>query len=223
VAPRRQQAATTDILSIISRSPTDHQAVLDAVAESAARLCEATDASMFRVDGHRLRLIAHHGPIPDVGERGIPLVRGTINGRAVVYQRTVHIADLQAETEEFPEGSEYARQFDMRKCLSVPLMREDVAIGTIDLRRTKVQRFPERQVDLLQTFADQAVIAIENARLFEAEQARTRELEDALQYQTATSEILRAIAADRHSAGIAVCRRERMPPLRSLRCGRISA
>jgi signal transduction histidine kinase len=120
----------------------------------------------------------------------------------------VHITDLQAETEEFPEGSEYARQFGMRTCLSVPLMNEGVAIGSIDLRRTEAQLFAERQVFLLQTFANQAVIAIENARLFEAEQARTRELkertreltertrelQDALEYQTATSDVLSVIS-----------------------------
>jgi GAF domain-containing protein len=189
----RQQAATSEILGVISRAPTDLQSVLVAVAESAARLCEATNASMFRVDGRRLHLVAHHGPIPDVGESDIPLVRGTVNGRAVLDQRTVHIADLQAETEEFPEGSEYARQFGMRTCLSAPLMKEDVAIGTIEVRRTEVQLFTERQVALLQTFANQAVIAIENARLFEAEQTRSREL------QTRSAELAESTRVpDRH-------------------------
>ena len=191
---RQQQAATGEILGIISRLPTDLQPVLDAVAESAARLREALDASIFRVDGDRLRLIAHHGPIPQgpVGEFTLPVVRGTVNGRAVLDQRTVQVADLQAEAEEFPEGSESARQMGDRTNLSVPLMREGIAIGSINLRRTEVQLFTERQVALLQTFADQAVIAIENARLFEAEQTRSRELQtrsaelaESLEYQTA--------------------------------------
>jgi GAF domain-containing protein len=199
----QQQAATGEILGIISRSPTDLQPVLDAVAESAARLCEAFDATIYRLDGDRLRLFAHHGPIPSgqVGEFTVPLVRATANGRAVLDQRTVHVADLQAETEEFPEGSEYARQLSHRTTLSVPLMREGVAIGTIQLRRTEAQLFTERQVALLETFANQAVIAIENARLFEAEQARTRELQarsaeltEALKQQTATADVLKVIS-----------------------------
>jgi GAF domain-containing protein len=203
---RQQQAATSEILGIISRSPTDLQPVVNAVAESAVRLCEASDASVFRVDGNRLRLVAHHGPIPSgqVGEVTVPLVPGTVNGRAVLDQRTVHVTDLLAETDEFPEDSVYARQLGMRTCLSVPLMKEGVAIGTIHLRRTETQLFTERQVALLQTFADQAVIAIENARLFEAEQIRSRELQtrsaelaESLEYQTAISEVLKVISSSK--------------------------
>ena len=191
-----QQTATAEILRVISGSPTDIQPVLDAVSESAARLCEAFDASIFRVDGDQLRLTAHHGPIPygPVGEFIVPLVRGTIGGRTVLDAQTVHVADVQAETGEFPEASKYGRRFGTRTSLSVPLMREGIAIGTIHLRRTEARLFTNRQIALLRTFADQAVIAIENVRLFKELETRNRDLTDALEQQTATSEILRVIS-----------------------------
>jgi len=109
--------------------------------------------------------------------------------------RTVHIADIQTEGDEFPNTSENARRQGYRTILSIPLMREDVAIGAIVLRRTEARLFSERQIALLQTFADQAVIAIENARLFEEVQARTRELAESLERQTATSEVLGVISS----------------------------
>jgi GAF domain-containing protein len=192
-----QQTATSEILRVISSSPTDIQPVLDTVAESAARLCEAFDASIFRRDGDRLLLVAHHGPIPigPIGEFSQPLVRGTVNGRTVLDGRTLHVADLQTEVDEFPEGSDYARRQGNRTILSVPLMREGAAIGTINLRRAEARLFTERQVTLLQTFADQAVIAIENVRLFTELEARNRDLTEALEQQTATGEILRVISS----------------------------
>ena len=191
-----QQTATAEILRVISSSPTDIQPVLDTVAESASRLCEAYDATIFRREGDQLLLVAHHGPIPfgAVGEFSLALVRGTANGRAVLDARPVHVADLQAEVDEYPEGSETARQFGHRAALNVPLMREGVAIGSISLRRSEAHLFTERQVALLQTFADQAVIAIENVRLFKELDARNRDLTVALEQQTATSEILRVIS-----------------------------
>jgi len=185
-----QQTATSEILRVIASSPTDIQPVLDAVAESAARLCEAFDASVHRVDGERLRLVAHRGPNPSgaIGEFTIPLVRGTVIGRAVLDRQTVHVADIQAETEEFPEGSEISRRIGiLRTILAVPLMREGWAVGTISVRRRQVQLFTERQGALLQTFADQAVIAIENVRLF-------NETKETLDQQTATADILRVIS-----------------------------
>src|SRR5215471_5602288 len=102
-------------------------------------------------------------------------------GRAFIDGQTIHITDLQSEMREYPESSEYARSWGLHTILCVPLMREGVAIGTIALRRTEAQRFTERQVALLQTFADQAVIAIENVRLFEAEQQQTRKLAKSLE------------------------------------------
>ncbi len=190
-ASLEQQTATGEILRVISSSPTDIQPVLDSVAESAARLCESVDTTIFLRDGDSLRLAAHHGAIP--AHSTLPLVRGTANGRATLDARTVHVPDMQAETEDFPESSENARRMGHRTVLCVPMVREGVAIGTIQLRRTEARRFTERQVALLETFADQAVIAIENVRLFEELEARNSELRVSLEQQTATSELLKVI------------------------------
>ena len=184
-----QQTATSEILRVISSSPTDMQPVLDAVAASAARLCEAFDAAIWRRDGDRVHLAAHHGAMPEepIGKLSLPLV-GSFVGRSVLDGRTIHSRDVQAEVDEFPATSEHARRIGFRAVLCVPLMREGVAIGSIALRRTEAELFTDRQVALLQTFADQAVIAIENVRLFKEREARNRDL-------TATSEILRVIAS----------------------------
>jgi GAF domain-containing protein len=197
-----QQTATAEVLRVISTSPTDLRPVLDTVVTSAARFCGAYDAVMFRVDGESLRLAAHHGPIPLPVGRLVPIVRGTVSGRAVLERRAVHVNDIQAEVKDFPEGHALAREQGWRTMLSVPLLREAAAIGTIVLRRSEVRPFSDRQVKLLETFADQAVIAIENVRLFNELQETNRALTQAhaqvtesLEQQTTTSEILRVIAS----------------------------
>ena len=159
--------------------------MLDTVCQSAARLCEAHDFTLWRPDGDRLVRVAHYGPITQV--EFIPRVRGTVVGRTVLDKKTLHIADILAEADEFPETSDLARRLSFRTVLSVPLLREGAVIGTIALRRTEARLFTERQVALLQTFADQAVIATENARLL-------HELQQSLQQQTATADVLKVIS-----------------------------
>ena len=183
-----QQTATAEILRAISTSPTDLQPVLDAVVRSAARFCGADDAELFRLNGEYLAVAAHYGPIPAPVGRLIPVVRGSVSGRAFTERRAIHVADLQAEAEEFPVTSGMARELGFRASLSVPLLREGMAVGTITLRRAEVNPFTDKQVKLLETFADQAVIAIENVRLFNELEARNRDL-------TATSVILSVIAS----------------------------
>ena len=183
-----QQTATAEILRVISSSPTDVQPVFAAVLRSAARLCDAFDAVIFQVEGDGLRLVAREGPIPSSPVGAFPLIRGTAAGRAVLDRRTIHVPDLQAEADEFPESSAIARSYGYRTTLTVPLLRGAEAIGAIGIRRTEVRPFTDRQIELLQTFAAQAVIAIENVRLF-------NETKEALEQQTATGEILRVIAS----------------------------
>jgi GAF domain-containing protein len=190
---REQQAATCGILAAVARSSTDVQLVLDTICESAARLCEAYDSTIWRPDGDRLVPLAHHGPIAQV--ESLPLVRGTFAGRTVLDRQTVHIADVYSEVDEFPESSKLMRSLGFRSILSVPLLREGLVIGTIALRRTEAQLFTERQVALLQIFANQAVIAIENARLLNELRQRTNDLGEALEQQTAASDVLRVISS----------------------------
>jgi len=189
----QQQTATADVLKVISRSTFDLQAVLETLTASASRLCDAFDAVLLLREGKSLVLGAYHGPIPMDFVKW-PVTRNWTAGRAVVDRKPVHVDDLSAMANEFPEGQAMAVRLGHRTILSLPLLRGDEAIGSLSIRRTEVRPFTDKQIDLATTFADQAVIAIENVRLFEEVQARTREVQESLDYQTAISDVLNVIS-----------------------------
>ena len=181
-----QQTATSEILRVIRASLADIQPVLDVIVRNAARLCEAEYVDLLLRDGDVLKLAASHGSLPTAAETR-PIRRTLVTGRVIMDGRPLHISDLQAELDEFPDVPRRPG-ITIRTLLCVPLMREDVAIGALQIRRTEVRPFTDKQISLVQTFADQAVIAIENTRLL-------NELRESLQQQTATSKVLRVISS----------------------------
>src|SRR6202041_2515097 len=192
----QQQTATADVLKVISRSAFDLPAGLRTLVESAAKLCDADKATITReINGVYYRAESYGFSEEFMGQiRNIPVVpeRGSISGRAMLEGKAIQVEDVEADPEYWPVN--FAKPGELRTGLGIPMMRNGAPIGVLALMRTEVRTFNDKQIELAQTFPDQAVIAIENARLFDEVQAKTRDLEESLQQQTATAEVLKAIS-----------------------------
>ena len=195
-----QQTAISDILRAISSSPGDVKPVFKTVTQHAARICEATIVDIFIADNGVVRIGATFGEFGRPLQEGIPINRDTVMGRCICDIAPVHVEDLLEGDHDLPAGRELARRFGHRTILAVPLVRDGKALGGILVRRTEARRFDDKHVALLTTFADQAAIAIENARLVNELRQRTDDLTEALQHQTATGEILSSISASLRDA-----------------------
>ncbi|HYK51627.1 MAG TPA: GAF domain-containing protein, partial [Terriglobales bacterium] len=193
----QQQTATADVLKVISRSVFDLQVVLDTLTASAARLCVTNRGAIFLREGDLYRIVAVYGFTDSARqyafEHPMRAGRGTVVGRVALSGKVTQVPDVFADPEY--EGAGYQKAFGFRTNLGVPLLRDGKTIGVLSLTRDEVKPFSEKQIELLSTFADQAVIAIENARLFHEVQARTRELSESLQQQTATADVLKVISS----------------------------
>src|SRR5262249_29134569 len=191
----QQQTATADVLKVISRSTFDLKTVLDALVESAARLCRADRAAIRLARDNLFHHVASYGFSPEHQERMRREPHGPTEGlvgHVLSAGKSVHVVDPQADPD--PRLAAIARRGNIRTVLGVPMLRERVPIGVLVLTRSESQPFTEKQIELVETFADQAVIAIENVRLFDEGQARTRELSEGVEHQTATSEGLNFIS-----------------------------
>jgi GAF domain-containing protein len=192
-----QQTATGDVLNVISRSKFDLQPVLNTIVETASRLCDAEFGGILKLQDGKYHIAATNNAetafVKYLSEHPIVPGRGSLVGRTALEGRTVHIPDCLAD----PEFTflDYQKIGQFRSMLGVPLLREGVPIGVIALVRSAVKPFTDKQIELVTTFADQAVIAIENVRLFDEVQARTRELSEALEQQTTMSDVLRVISS----------------------------
>ena len=193
-----QQTATGEILRVISRSPTDVQPVFDTIARSAKQLCNAETCVVFRFDGQLLHFVAHHGLTTEGIEatrRAFPVAadRGSAAGRSVLNAAVEHIPDVNADP-DYTFGA-VARVATFRSIVAVPMLRDGVPIGAITVRRVQEGPFSGRQIDLLKTFADQAVIAIENVRLFQELEARTGDLTRSVGELRALGEVSQAVSS----------------------------
>ena len=193
---RQQQTATSEILGVISRSNFKLQPLLQSVVRTAMQLCRAEQAVIYRQQDGKYRFAAGHSTVPaylEIEKQTVILPgKGTVVGRSALTGRVAQIDD--AWNDPLYEKKRNAKIGGVRSMISVPLMREGEPIGAIALARNRVEPFTDHEIQLVATFADQAVIAIENVRLFESEQQRTRELAESLKYQTATSDVLKVIS-----------------------------